>query len=51
MTVKAQDLSLGVDFTFKSTITGNLNGFAIWFDVDFDNDEEPIKLRTGPEDP
>ena len=53
MTVKSDELNVISNFTFKSMINGCLNGFAIWFNVEFDTDDtsKVIPLKTGPEDP
>merc|ERR1711879_1141419 len=45
-----EEFAVESNFEFKSIISGDMHGVAIWFDAEFDTDDVPITLKTGPED-
>lgn len=51
LTVSMEDFGVNSKFEFKSIITGDFCGVAIWFNSEFDTDTGVITLATGPEDP
>jgi len=51
MTIQKEDFGVESNFECKSIITGELHGVSIWFDAEFDTEDSPVRLPTGPEDP
>jgi hypothetical protein len=39
------------EFSFKCIYTGEMSGFALWFDCVFDGSQKKVVLKTGPEAP
>lgn len=49
MTISKEEvLDLKMEFSFQSILTGELNGFALWFDVLFTGSHQDVRLSTSP---